>query len=100
LRAGGVLIAHVPVRDALGPHEHTLFNDVMLRELFLDAGFEPPEIRQTHGRFPQTLCQIFTWCASRNALIVALYPILLLATVLTPRFTQHGGYRLVIARRK
>ena len=99
LRSGGVLIAHVPVREALLPYEHTLFNDAMLSKLFLEAGFDPPEIRQTCGRFSQALCAVFAWCAPRHVLLAVLYPLLLLATVLTPRFTQNGGYRLVIARK-
>ena len=50
LSPGGVLIAHVPVRQALWRYERTLFNDTVLPGLFVEAGFEPPEIRQTFGR--------------------------------------------------
>jgi SAM-dependent methyltransferase len=100
LRPGGRLIAHVPVRKSLLPYEHSLFNDAVLRKLFVEAGFEPPEIRKTFGRVAQALCAIFTWCVPRPVLLAAVYPLLLLLTGLMPRFTQKGEYgRLVFARK-
>ncbi len=47
LRPGGVLVAHVPIRTTLWPHEHTLFDDDLLRRSFDSAGFEPPIIKKT-----------------------------------------------------
>jgi SAM-dependent methyltransferase len=97
LRPGGVLIAHVPVREALLPFDFNLFDDASLKKLFTEAGFERLEIRQTFGRVVSVLCEIFSWCVPRLALMGAVYPLLLLATAFTPRFTENGTGRLVIA---
>jgi SAM-dependent methyltransferase len=99
LRPDGVLIAHVPVRAALWPYEHSLLNDAALRKLCVDAGFEMPEIRHTFGRIARALCAVFSWCVPRQGLLAIVYPLLLLATAVTPRFTQDGAFRLVIARK-
>jgi SAM-dependent methyltransferase len=99
LRSGGTLIAHVPVRDVLWPYEHSLLNDAVLEKLCRDAGFEMPEIRQTFGRIAQALCAVFSWCVPRQGLLAIVYPLLLLANALTPRFTQDGAFRLLIARK-
>ncbi len=40
LRPGGVLIACIPIRDALLPFEHNLFDDTKVERMFLEAGFE------------------------------------------------------------
>jgi SAM-dependent methyltransferase len=97
LRPGGVLIAHVPVRKALSPFEFNLFDDVSLKKMFAEAGFDRSEIRQTFGRVVSALCGIFSWCVSRPALMGTVYPLLLLATAFTPRFAENGTGRLVIA---
>jgi SAM-dependent methyltransferase len=99
LRPGCVLIAHVPVRASLWPHEHFLFDDTVLDKLFVEAGFDRPEIRKTFGRVAMALCAVFSWCARRPALLAGVYPLLLLAIGLTPRFTKKGEYRLVVARK-
>jgi SAM-dependent methyltransferase len=99
LRPGGMLVAHVPIRTALWPHEHTLFDDNSLRKYFNATGFESPEIRQTFGRVSLALCAVFTWCVPRPALLAIVYPLLLLATALTPAIVEIGAYRLVIARK-
>ena len=99
LRPGGVLIAHVPVRESLPQFEHHLLDDRSLSSLFLDAGFEKPEIRNTFGRSAMALCSVFAWCVEKPALLAALYPLLLSATALTPIFVEKGEFRLVIARK-
>lgn len=97
LRSGGVLIAHVPVRTALLPFDFNLFDDANLQKSLAEAGFERVEIYQTFGRVVLALCEIFSWCVPRPALMSAVYPLLLLATVLMPKFTENGAGRLVIA---
>jgi len=99
LRPGGCLIAHVPVRTALLPHENTLFNDAELARLIIEAGFEPAELRQTFGSAALALCEIFAWLVPRPALLAVVYPLLLIAMHLTPRFTDKGDFRLVVARK-
>jgi SAM-dependent methyltransferase len=99
LRPGGVLIAHVPVRESLPDFEHHLFKDSALNGLFEEAGFERPEIHETFGRAEMALCSIFAWCVSRPVLLAGIYPILLAATALTPTFVEKGEFRLVIARK-
>jgi SAM-dependent methyltransferase len=99
LRPGGVLVAHVPVRESLSGFEHHLVNDSVLESLFGDAGFEKPEIRKTFGQADMALCSVFAWCTSRPALLAGVYPLLLAATALTPVFVEKGKYRLVIARK-
>ncbi len=99
LRPGGVFIAHVPIRETRRPYEIFLFDDDMLEKLFVEAGFEAPEIRKTFGRVALALCAVFSWCVPRPALLAGVYPLLLLASALTPRFAENGEYRLVIARK-
>ena len=98
LRPGGFLIAHGPVREALWPYEHSLFDDAVLEKLFVEAGFEPPKIRKTFGRIALALCAAFSGCVRRPVLLAVVYPLLLMAITLTPRFSKNGEYRLVIAR--
>ncbi|MGH6682498.1 MAG: class I SAM-dependent methyltransferase [Pseudolabrys sp.] len=99
LRRGGILIAHVPIRLKLQPYELYLFDDTRLRELFAEAGFEQVEIRQTFGRAERMLCAVFSWCVAHPLLLAALYPLLLAAIALRPRFTDSGNCRVVIARK-
>ena len=99
LRPGGTLIAHVPVFDSLRPYEHTLFDDEKLTGLFINAGFDPPQIRQTFGPAALALCKVFTWAVDKPIILAWLYPWLLLALRLTPRFVRKGSYRLVIAHK-
>ncbi|MBE0622160.1 MAG: class I SAM-dependent methyltransferase [Burkholderiales bacterium] len=96
---GGTIIAHVPIRTALWPHEHTVFDDELLHNHFLAAGFEPPDILHTFGRASRALCRAYTWCASRPALLAAIYPLLLLAIALTPNTFENGECRLIVARK-
>lgn len=99
LHPGGTLVAHVPTRTALWPHEYTLFDDDSLRRHFIAAGFESPEIRQTFGRLSLALCAAFNWCAPRPALLAFVYPLLLLAAAVTPAVVNSGEHRLVVARK-
>lgn len=99
LRPGGVLIAHVPIRDTLWPFEKSLFSDAALEELVTGAGLGKPQIRKTFGRSALALCAIFSWCVARPVVLAAVYPLLLLAIALTPTFVEQGEYRLVVARK-
>jgi SAM-dependent methyltransferase len=99
LRPGGALVAHIPIRKKLWRYEHTLFNDALLQTLCIEAGFEAPVTRQTVGWFSLLLSRIFSKCASRPALLVLAYPLLLLAALATPAFTHRGQSRVVVARK-
>jgi SAM-dependent methyltransferase len=99
LRRDGILIAHVPIRQKLQPYELYLFDDIRLRGLFAEAGFERVEIRQTFGRAERILCAAFSWCVARRALLAVLYPLMLAVIALRPRFTGSGSYRMVIAHK-
>jgi hypothetical protein len=57
------------------------------------------EIYQTFGRVVSALCEVFSWCVPRPALMVTVYPLLLLAAAATPKFTENGTYRLLVATR-
>ncbi|WP_295436368.1 methyltransferase domain-containing protein [uncultured Thiodictyon sp.] len=99
LRPGGGLVVHIPVRKEFWPYERTLFDDATLPWLFINAGFEPPEIHQTFGRVALALGRVFSRCASRPAVLAIVYPLLLLGAALIPKFTNSGECRLVIARK-
>lgn len=95
----GVLIAHVPIRKELWPYECTQFSDSQLESVFISAGFDSPVIHHTFNQVSLFLCKIFTRCVPMPFLLSMVYPILLLAINLTPRFTKSGHYRLVVARK-
>jgi SAM-dependent methyltransferase len=99
MRPGGAIVAHVPMRAALLPFEHTLLSDDLLRSQFRAAGFESLEIHQTFGRAALALCDIFDWCVQKPVLLAIMYPLLLLASKLTPAIVEAGCYRLVIAKK-
>lgn len=99
LSPGGVLIAHVPIRDTHRPYENTLFTDAKLNRLFNETGFSTLQIHQTFGSISMMLSRIFSALMERPLMLALVYPWLLLVVNLTPRFVRNGSSRLIVARR-
>jgi SAM-dependent methyltransferase len=99
LLPGGTLIAHIPRRDSLWPYEHNLFDDASLHQTLVQCGFEAPVIRHTFGKPAIALCNLFSILVKRPILLALLYPWLLLAASLTPRFVTNGAFCAIITRR-
>ncbi len=98
LKPDGVLVAHVPLRDALLPYERTLFNTEALKVLLVRCGFDEPEIRLTFGPACMALVDIFSRFAKKPLVLAAVYPFLLVAAAYAPRFDKSGSACLVTAR--
>jgi SAM-dependent methyltransferase len=94
----GVLIAHVPVRNKLAPHEHHLFTDERLLTLAEAAGFATVTIQKTFGPTATRLCFLFERCSHWPVVLGLAFPFLLLAASCTPHFSKSGESRLIVAR--
>lgn len=99
LRDGGVLVAHVPLRDSLWLHEQLLFNDRLLYEIVERSGLQLVCYRQTFGPLARKLCAIYSLCARWSLMLPVVYPFLLLLVSILPPFVRAGNSRLIVARK-
>jgi Methyltransferase domain. len=99
IKPGGILVAHIPIRDSLWPYEHNLFDQVTLKSILTEAGFEHVQVRFTFGLGARFLTAIFSTLVGWPILLAASYPWLLFAAHLTPRFVPNGTFCLVVAHK-
>ncbi len=99
LRPGGHLVGHVPVLGSIRPHETMVFNDAVLKDLLLQAGFRPAVLTPTLGGALGRLCAVCDRLGSRLVLMGLLFPFFMLASALLRIESPDGRYRLLVARK-
>jgi ubiquinone/menaquinone biosynthesis C-methylase UbiE len=100
LEPGGLLVAHVPVRERMLAHEQRLLDDEKIREALARAGFTDAQLRPTFHAAATALCSAYERLSAHRVLLALAYPLLLLASRALPPFGRSGGHRLVVARKQ
>jgi ubiquinone/menaquinone biosynthesis C-methylase UbiE len=99
LTPGGYFVGHVPVLGYLRKFERVLFNDRVISELLIQAGFEIKSITPTFGRFTRQLCEVFGWSTRSRLLVGLLFPFLMLVSNFCRIASPNGNYRMFVAQK-